>query len=76
MILSDLKVHKEQNPRSCIYFNPHDAHELAEILYKFWTEKKEGTDHLLGKSAQEDLTVRMKQFGRNYMNIVDNIKKV
>jgi len=40
IILSDLKVHREQAPKHGIYFNPHNAEELAENMWQVWNEER------------------------------------
>jgi glycosyltransferase involved in cell wall biosynthesis len=72
VIISDLKVHKEQNPPSCTYFDPHNERKLADILKFFWENKEGGPDHQLEEQAQKDLIVRMKEFGKDYLCIVND----
>jgi len=70
MILSDLDVHKEQNPPNSIYFNPHNEKELAEKLWKKWTESDGGPDYELEKIARMKLEERTEEFGKKYQDIV------
>jgi len=38
LILSDIPVHREQNPNNAMYFHPNDSKALAEILIQKWKE--------------------------------------
>ena len=77
IILSDLNVHREQNPPSAIYFNPNNAEELADILQQKWTSASGGPDKELETVARENMKSRMLDFGRTYKQIVmEAIKEV
>ena len=73
MILSNLNVHKEQNPPNSIYFDPHNEKELAEKLWNKWQESEGGPDFELEKVARENIEARTKNFGRAYQDIVMSI---
>ncbi len=70
IILSDIPVHKEQNPPAGIYFNPHDYNELAKILEKKWEESNGGPDFELEKTAKLNLNERIKNFATTYEKYV------
>ena len=40
IMLSNIKVHKEQNPKNAFYFKPDNYKELAKIIEKVWFKKK------------------------------------
>ncbi len=69
IILSDIEVHKEQNPKFGFYFNPNDAFQLALILEDLWNNKEvqqeETNDELL-----ELLHTNTKDFADSYNNII------
>jgi glycosyltransferase involved in cell wall biosynthesis len=73
LILSDLAVHKEQNPPSSIYFNPNDARDLANKLWEKWTENKSGPDFELEKNAKENIQFRTRKFGEKYQETVKSL---
>ena len=75
MILSDLNVHKEQNPSKSVFFSPLDIHELAGILRSYWDEEDEGPDLDLEKKARNELPKRTRDFGRAYQNVVLDLYK-
>lgn len=70
IILSNINVHKEQNPLAAIYFNPNNPVELADILQEKWLSGKSGPDVELEKIAKEQLEIRIIEFGKSYQNIV------
>jgi len=69
-ILSDIEVHREQNPPSCDFFAPKDAHKLAEILEKRWNELQPGPDVIMEMSAREELPKRIAAYADNFIRIV------
>lgn len=70
IILSNLKVHKEQNPPEGIYFNPHNPNELAEILKEKWLNGSSNPDYELERQAKEQLEDRIIEFGTTYQKII------
>lgn len=40
IILSDLKVHREQNPKYGIFFNPHNYEDLSDKMFSVWNEER------------------------------------
>ena len=70
IILSDLNVHKEQNPPNALYFSALDDKQLAEILKEKWQSNSFGPDFELEKSARENMLARMKKFGKEYKQIL------
>lgn len=70
IILSDLNVHKEQNPPNALYFSALDDKQLAEILKEKWQSNSFGPDFELEKSAKCNMLVRMKKFGKEYKQIL------
>jgi len=73
MILSDILVHKEQEPPGGIYFNPHNPDKLAEILWNVWVSDE--SDDLLKIQAKRNLKERNMNFAKAYEKIIlDNLK--
>lgn len=70
IILSDIRVHREQAPPRGVYFDPQRPKELADILLKRWNESEGGPDLELEEKARLDLEARTKQFASQYQNIV------
>ena len=72
IILSDIEVHREQNPNRGVYFRPNDHVALAQILLEKWnmnfntnTDLKSNDIHRVEKG-----TIR---FAKDYENIVTSI---
>lgn len=70
IILSNINVHVEQNPQEALYFDPHNANELAGILKNKWESSHGGPDYKLEKEAQRKLEERIENFGKCYQKIV------
>ena len=71
IILSDLDVHKEQNPIGAIYFNRFDRKELASIMKKVWFEEDSVYMNLMGL-AQESLIKRKRDEALMYRTILED----
>lgn len=76
IILSNLDVHKEQNPQEAVYFNPNDSKELAMILKQNWKTKCGGPDYELEEQAKELLPKRILEFGQQYQKIILEALKI
>lgn len=63
IILSDIPVHREQNPAKGIFFNPKDARSLANIMWDVWTSGSNCCRVIDMNSLRSD-------FGRQYENII------
>jgi len=70
MLLSDLPVHREQNPPRSVYFDPHDPDRLAGLLWEAWNSSEGGPDVELEARAAADLAGRTLAFARTYQDIV------
>jgi glycosyltransferase involved in cell wall biosynthesis len=70
MILSDIPVHREQSPAGSVFFEPHNAEQLAAILFKKFNKHPGGPDFELERTAKERLRGRTIQFGENYQKII------
>jgi len=70
ILLSDLPVHREQNPPRAIYFSPFDPHQLAEALCHAYKSNAPGPNMDLEMQARQDLTKRLRDFGDQFLDIV------
>jgi glycosyltransferase involved in cell wall biosynthesis len=70
VLLSDIPVHREQDPPGANYFNPNSPDDLARKMYKLWCEVPPGPDLAMEKMARESLTPRLKECGMRFMEIV------
>jgi len=70
MILSDLRVHREQNPSGSSYFDPRDSASLAEVMRDKWRSSEGGPDLELEARAVGELDRRTLEFAENFQDIV------
>jgi len=73
IILSDLEIHREQDPPGAIFFDPHNAEELAKIMAEIWKTKDGGPDLEKEKDAKVKLEGRIKKFGEEYQDSIENL---
>lgn len=69
LILSDIPVHREQNPPEARYFNPQNPEELAKCLVEFDEQYMSGSDGILEGNAKSAIHDRMREFGSQFMSI-------
>lgn len=72
IILSDIPVHNEQKNEKCILFNPHDAKELADLLYK--ESKKRHFDDV--EKGIEGMYKRAKEYSNGFERLLNDIDNV
>lgn len=75
MILSDLPVHKEQNPAGSVFFDRYDAQDLADKIEFVWNNKISGPDLDLENAAKSSIGGRMKEFGHAFIEACKEVKK-
>lgn len=71
ILLSDIKVHREQNPQNAIYFEPHNAKELADKLQGILVDNSSQLPNIA--ALNESLIKRTEQFAIDYLT---GVKKV
>jgi glycosyltransferase involved in cell wall biosynthesis len=76
LILSDLPVHREQNPPETIFFSPHDADDLAAALAGCWQKNVSGPDLTLESEARQSFPQRMKQYADAFVSIATEAVRV
>ena len=67
MVLSDLPVHREQDPPGATYFDPRDAVALADALQAAWDGPGDVVDAAQAARAARE---RHRAFGANYRDLV------
>jgi glycosyltransferase involved in cell wall biosynthesis len=70
IILSDIKVHREQNPPAASYFKPNDVEQLAAIIIDEFSNRDPGPDLALEQQAAGQLQQRTERFGERFLDIV------
>lgn len=73
IILSDIPVHREQDPPQAVFFDPHDPEMLADCLVRALREQDHGPDCELEALARERLPKRTRVFGQTFVEIVREI---
>lgn len=72
VLLSDIPVHREQDPARGRYFPPHDAHALAGLLWETWNAP-DADESEVGENARRATDERRTGFARGYQQIVLDI---
>lgn len=73
IILSNINIHKEQNPENSVYFNPNDPEILADIL-QFHIENKDKVINLYDFiKFKENLEFRTLSFGKKFQSIIKEV---
>ena len=73
IILSNIKVHKEQNPKGAEYFHPANANQLSKILLNIHKRKDFKNDQKLYKDAQKNTEKNLKIYSSQFFEIVQSI---
>ena len=70
ILLSDLKVHREQAPSKGVFFNPNAPEELAKKMWDMWQQPilNEDVDALKRKNK-----AALQEFARDYCDIVQSL---
>jgi len=69
LVVSDLPVHREQDPPRARFFPAGDAAALAGALAELWETGRSGPDQEVEESARKDATERGAAFGRRFIAI-------
>ena len=67
ILLSDLKVHREQAPSKGVFFNPNDAEDLAKKMWELWRQPMLNEDVDVLKRRNE---AALQKFAQDYCDIV------
>ncbi|MBB6127044.1 glycosyltransferase [Mucilaginibacter lappiensis] len=77
VILSDIPVHREQDPSKAFYFNPNQEDELADILKYVWDDLPvEEETEKIKNDLKQNLLDRTKAFSANYYKIIKDLIEV
>lgn len=68
-LLSDLAVHKEQNPPGARFFPGSDAEALATLIAEAWEHLPAGPDIDAEAAARETANARIAEVGRDFLRI-------
>ena len=67
ILLSDLRVHREQAPKYGVYFDPNNAEELAEKMWMMWNQEPHEESE---SELEKEKASAMQTFGKKYCEIV------
>ena len=70
IILSNINVHREQNPKRGIYFNPNNYNKLTSIMINIWKNYNKRDENKFNKIAYKNLKPRLLKYARNYQKII------
>jgi glycosyltransferase involved in cell wall biosynthesis len=72
-VISDIEVHRGQDPPQARFFDPQDAKALAGCLEEAWRKGQPGPDRDLEARAAAELPERSKRFGRQFLAVVREV---
>jgi glycosyltransferase involved in cell wall biosynthesis len=70
IILSNIPVHIEQNPKRSEYFDPKNKIELISILKKRWSDHEKDYKVINSNVLNKSLSKLTKEFGEKYASII------
>lgn len=70
IILSDIPVHREQDPRGGVFFDPGNPNELAEAIWSLSSSRDHDAELKLAEMACEALPERRNKFAKEFEGIV------
>lgn len=74
VLMSDIPVHREQNPIGGTYFSLDNAKSLADLMVHTWVHNSAGADFDLENKARSDFSNRFQSFGENFLKVVKQIQ--
>jgi glycosyltransferase involved in cell wall biosynthesis len=72
ILLSDLDVHREQNPPGAAFFRRSSAEDLADLLAEWWTRGNEGPDLAGEKVARTAAQEASCRYARRFLEITSS----
>lgn len=73
LVLSDIDVHREQNPEDAVFFRSDDAGGLAVAMQKILEEYKPESESRRQFNAGKNYHSSLAQFGKNYFDIAERV---
>jgi glycosyltransferase involved in cell wall biosynthesis len=73
VILSDIRVHREQDPPQARYFDPDDVDGLAHLLAERWAAPDDAQPARTEEMALAELHQRTLAYGREYLALIDEL---
>lgn len=69
LLLSDIPVHREQDPPGALYFDPHDPEALARLVAEHWAELRPGPCMDEEQDALERQHELVAQYAKSFLRI-------
>ena len=69
--LSDLAVHREQDPPDAVFFDAHAPEQLADLIAGDWSQLRPGPDPERERQAFAEQTLRARLFAQTFLGILD-----
>jgi len=76
MILSDIPVHREQDPPGAVYFDPRDPAQLARQIQATWGSSPAGGDPSAEARARSAQPGRVNAYARRFLEIAKDAVKM
>lgn len=73
LVISDIAVHREQDPPSAVYFDPNEPNDLASSLIEVFKTHASGPNIDMEALAREQLQRRTSDFGGRFIEIVNEV---
>lgn len=73
LLLSDLDVHREQNPKDAIYFDPKSPSDLAKKMQTVQRDFNSSNEHSRYLSAEIMYPKMVNEFADNYLSIIRSV---
>jgi glycosyltransferase involved in cell wall biosynthesis len=71
--MSDIPVHREQDPGYAQFFNPDSAEELADLIKRDWPQLAPGPDEKREEQAIRDTQERGAAYASQFLSIVERL---
>jgi hypothetical protein len=69
LLLSDIPVHREQNPDGALYFDPHAPEQLADLLQLAWNHWPAGPDRQAERRVEADQQARILSYAHQFLRL-------
>jgi len=73
ILLSDIPIHREQNPENALFFDPMNSEQLAGMLFTTWNTPYDGDNLQIALSLNAN---RQKCFASDFENILTRVLNV
>jgi glycosyltransferase involved in cell wall biosynthesis len=74
VILSNIPVHREQNPPGAVFFEPDDSSALAAAMANYWRDSSDFISPEDARKAKEDLRQRTLAYAARYTDVVLSVE--